>query len=600
MTLIEELEKTRLPIDDVFISDILRGIIDSKELNNSSLQSVLTCHRRGDAPDKNTIIEFNHAIEDFLYAAITTEEPVYAAKLIGSDDLTVFERINKQGGTANDFEEKAYLDLIDILCSRAKHDNNSGRKYWLLNSGLLFPEVPELKEIPKYEYKLTINTLENNYVFMIRDIFDELVRQRIPFNIEFRDISDLHYGFADPIQIYTSKERLEDVSKIVSYVCKKYKNSIIKPEELLYYNKDNLYGVSPIKNGLSPMEAIISCVEDTINEEIVVDGKDWNEKRRIISKFNSEKRSSDRYNDLVRKIAENIIFSKNEFDSNNAYVYEPSKPVEEKVESTPTPVQKEDDYDYSESNGYDPIDEKDFFAPLNGNNEEFINSLNRHNVEEPKVEEQPQEEVQENVTEEPTNVVEESVQEEVKEEVKKPTSGPIFPDITKKEEEVEEESEPVLENTGAYTKNDIEVEGLSKEEKASDEKLDWAYTVDIQELFDKYIRVFGRFGTEPIHPVIIDKSGKEVEIVRYLEAQGASKLIDKQIETTEALDNKVMSGAEYIRSIVVPKFMENTVDNIYTLEQLNNMYVNQVTHKVADKRGLFSGLKDIFTKKKNR
>ena len=181
------------------------------------------------------------------------------------------------------------------------------------------------------------------------------------------------------------------------------------------------------------------------------------------------------------------------------------------------------------------------------------------------------------------NYIGDKYQEEIKEEPKQ----------EEVETPAEEDEEPSLDNSGAYNNSDIKVDHLSDEEAYSivsnePTKIYPVYADEYKDIsleLGEYRDVIG--GTfNSITSVTIDSDGRYVELIKYLKAQKVSDLFDKDVILKE--NNRKISGREYVKNIVIPKFRENTSAHVYTLEELNNIYLDQIVEKEKEKGNILS------------
>lgn len=525
----ESMANSNYAFDKNYLRRILHAIINSNELDNSSLVSVISNHRNYKRATKEDIDSFRYKIEDLTALAMIKYDKEQAAKLAGVQDVELLPSILKTGRIKKGSPE---LTTLARLKGRAyelvKFNDDDRRKYITFNSSTLFPNTSVTSSEP-LQHLLTINARPEKYIDIVDEIINRFEEESIPINISVRNITDMVYGFADPIKIYVSSEYLDNAADIVNDVARNNKKDIITPNDLIALNINSLFGYTTVnKDGKTPIEILLNRLENLINKEIVVDTTDWNARARKLKEYHDKNKS--KYDYLVTKIDSTIMYSESDgvnLDFGNIFIF------------------------------------PDVF---------------------PKVAEEVDEELPE------MNLVSED--EEVDEELlDEPINNDIDYILDKKEEEVQEE--PTLDNKGVYNNSDIKVDHLSDDEAYSlvsnepSQSID-TYADEYSEMsisVDEYKDVLEK-GIQDIYPVTIDENGRYVELIKYLKLQNVSSIFDKDVILKE--NNARISGREYVKTYVIPKFMENSREHVYTFDELNNIYLDEIVEKEKDKGSFLS------------
>ena len=455
----------------------------------------------------------------------------------------------------NSPEYTALVNLKSKAYALVGYKKDDKRKYITLNSSVLFPNNANLNDNDPLEHLFVVNAPQDKYVSILKELFNEFIKNNIPVNFSVRDITDMVYGFADPIKIYVSTKYIEQAANIIYNVMKDKKlPKDYQPNDLLYLNMNGLFGYTTVdKAGRTPMDVILNKMERSINTKILASTSDWTVRQRVIKDYYNNRNRSNRYTDLINTIVNGIDFvplysdssnfDEDEISKENRYIFPGIFPREEEVQEEVDLPEMHLGYSKSKEDTIDPelIDE-----PIND-----------------------------------VSYIGDEPQEEIKEEPK------------------QEEEEPTLDNTGVYTEDNIKVDKLSDEEAYSivfnePTKMVPLYAEEYKDIsldLGEYKSVIER-GIQDICPVTVDSDGRYTELIKYLKAQKVSELFDKDIILK---DGKRISGREYAKSIVIPQFLSNTVNEIHTLEELNKTYVDEIVEK-ENTNGNF--LSKIFKKSK--
>jgi len=332
----EVVTKAEYPLDVDFIKRIIKAIMDSKETDNSSLSAVISNHRNNKRASKEDIDNFRYAIESIVSKAILKNDREKAIELSGASDDVL---INVVSGMIkkNSPEYTALVNLKSKAYDLVGYKKDDKRKYITLNSSVLFPNNANLNDNDPLEHLFVINAPQEKYVSILKELFDEFIKNNIPVNFSVRDITDMVYGFADPIKIYVSTKYIEQAANIVYNVMKDKKlPKDYQPNDLLYLDMNGLFGYTTVdKAGRTPMEIVLSRMEKTINDEIVVNTNDWKERARKLKEYHDKNKG--RYEDIIEKIDRNIMYS-DDGNTNidvsidgNIFIFSGIYPKEEKV-----------------------------------------------------------------------------------------------------------------------------------------------------------------------------------------------------------------------------------------------------------------------------
>ena len=162
----------------------------------------------------------------------------------------------------------------------------------------------------------------------------------------------------------------------------------------------------------------------------------------------------------------------------------------------------------------------------------------------------------------------------------------------------EDDDEPTLSNTGSYSiPSEVQITKIGDEPVVHKEDyiLDPEYEVYSNDDM-AYVNhgIFERGGFDSLQSVITNDKGETTQLIKYLKGQHTESLFGKEVLLK---DGTTISGEKYILTIVIPLFKANTVDNIYTLERVNNEQTDEIMDKVKDSHGLSGFFKKLVKKK---
>ena len=248
MDYLKKLNESNISFTTNMILKMLVNINEYGKTGNSLKEIVTT--------DSETIRPFNQENEqEFRYTFIPDlmlkNDPQYAIQLVG-DSPNMGDAIGDN------------LSITTI---------ENGNDYFVFDSSVLFPNKrEEFKRDGDVDYRIIVNAPASSYLKVLADLLDELSNSKTPFEIKSRIVNDSNnIGYADAIVLQTTEKDFNKTCEIVKQVCEKHKDEIIKPNNLLAYNFDDLFSACALVDKspddyYSSMEAIFASIESSIDD----------------------------------------------------------------------------------------------------------------------------------------------------------------------------------------------------------------------------------------------------------------------------------------------------------------------------------------------